>query len=79
MLVIERMGKVYYCPLKCNRLLTESDQPKTYQRVDTLAWTSDEELAGKRVHLRDFPKGHHVNLFRLQRLPRARNRTSTSL
>ena len=67
MLVIERMGKVYYCPLKCNRLLTESDQPKTYQRVDTLAWTSDEELAGKRVHLRDFPKGHHVNLFRLQR------------
>lgn len=67
MLVIERMGKVYYCPLKCNRLLTESAQPKTYQRVDTLAWASAEEQAGKRVHLRDVPKGHHVSLFRLQR------------
>ncbi|GAK60776.1 transposase, IS4 family protein [Candidatus Vecturithrix granuli] len=67
MLVIERMGKVYYCPLKCNRLLTESDQPKTYQRVDPLAGTSDEEQAGKRVHLRDVPKGHHGSFFRLQR------------
>jgi len=67
MRVIERMGKVYYCPLKCNRLLTESDHPKTYQRVDTLAWTADEEQTGKRIHLRDFPRGHHVNLFRLLR------------
>jgi hypothetical protein len=67
MLVIERMKKVYYCPLKRNRLLTESSGPKTYQRVDTLVWTSAEEHTGKRVHLRDFPKGHHVNLFRLLR------------
>lgn len=69
MRVIERRGKVSYCPLKCHRLLTESDQPKTYQRVDTLAWTSDEEQTGKRVHLRDVPKGHHVSLFRLRRSP----------
>jgi hypothetical protein len=67
MLVIERMGKLYYCPLKCNRLLTESDQPGTYQRVDTLPWTPDEDQSGKRVHLRDFPKGHRVSLFRLLR------------
>jgi hypothetical protein len=67
MLVIERMGKRYYCPLKRNRLLTESDQSGTYQRVDTLSWTPDEEQSGKRVHVRDFPKGHRVSLFRLQR------------
>lgn len=67
MLVIERMGKCYYCPLKCNRLLTESDLPGSYQRVDTLSWTPEEELSGKRVHVRDFPKGHRVSLFRLLR------------
>ena len=67
MRVIERMGKVYYCPLKCNRLLTESVQPGIYQRVDTLSWTLDEEQSGKQVHLRDFPKGHRVSLFRLLR------------
>jgi hypothetical protein len=72
MRVIERMGKVYYCPLKCNRFVTESDQPGTYQRVDTLIWTSDEEQSGKRVHVRDFPKGHRVSLFRLlQSTPRS--------
>jgi hypothetical protein len=67
MLVIERMGKCYYCPLKTNRLVTESDQPGSYQRVDTLSWTPDEEQSGKRVHVRDFPKGHRVSLFRLLR------------
>jgi len=67
MLVIERMGKCYYCPIKTNRLLTEAAQPGSYQRVDPLAWTPDEEQSGKRVQLRDFPHGHRVSLFRLQR------------
>jgi hypothetical protein len=67
MLVIERMGKLYYCPLKCNRLLTESDLPGVYQRVDTLSWTPEEEQSGKQVHVRDFPQGHRVSLFRLLR------------
>jgi len=67
MLVVERMGKCYYCPLKTNRLLTESDAPGSYQRVDTLSWTANEDQSGKRVHLRDFPKGHRVSLFRLLR------------
>jgi hypothetical protein len=67
MLVIERMGKQYYCPLKTNRLVMESDHARCYQRVDTLSWSAEEEGTGKRVHLRDFPQGHHVSLFRLLR------------
>jgi hypothetical protein len=67
MLVIERMGKLYYCPLRCNRLLTASDQPGVYHRVDTLSWTPEEEQSGKQVHVRDFPQGHRVSLFRLLR------------
>lgn len=67
MLVIERMGKRYYCPLKTNRFLSVSDQPGHYRRVDTLSWTAEAEQAGRRVHLRGFPKGHRVSLFRLLR------------
>lgn len=67
MLVIERMGKRYYCPLKTNRLVMESGHARTYQRVDTLSWSAEEDSVGKHVHLRDFPHGHHVSLFRLLR------------
>jgi hypothetical protein len=67
MLVIERMGKRYYCPLRCNRLLTASDQPGVYHRVDTLSWTPEEDQSGKQVPVRDFPQGHRVSLFRLLR------------
>jgi len=67
MLVIERMGKRYYCPLKTNRLVMESDLSRAYQRVDTLSWSAEEDCVGKHVHLRDFPQGRHVSLFRLLR------------
>jgi hypothetical protein len=39
--------------------------PVTYQRVDTLAWTEEEKACGKNVHVKDFPKGHRLQLFRL--------------
>ncbi|GAK50679.1 transposase, IS4 family protein [Candidatus Moduliflexus flocculans] len=72
MLVIERMGKSYYCPLKTNRLVTESLCPGVYFRVDALSWTPAEAQLGKQVHVRDFPKGHRVSLFRLlQSTPRS--------
>jgi hypothetical protein len=65
--VIERMGKLYYCPVRSNRLVTAAEQPGPYHRVETLSWTPAEEAQGKCVHLRGFPKGHRVSLFRLPR------------
>jgi hypothetical protein len=65
MLHIERLHKVYYCPLKGNRQVDETDGERGYQRVDSLTWTSDETQAGKVVHIKTFPKGHQVKLFRL--------------
>ena len=65
MLHIESLKKLYYCPLKSNRLVNESGQRGDYHRVNSLAWSAGEELAGKQVHLRDFPKGHQLKLFRL--------------
>lgn len=65
MLHIERLGKVYYCPLKDNRQVAESGGERGYQRVDSLNWNEDEAQHGKTLHLKDFPKGHQVKLFRL--------------
>ncbi len=65
MLHIERLGKVYYCPLKDNRQVDETGGERGYQRVDSLTWTETEQQQGKLVHLKTFPKGHQVKLFRL--------------
>jgi hypothetical protein len=65
MLPIERLGKVYYCPLKDNRLVDGTGGERGYQRVDSLTWTEAEAVHGKRLHIKTFPKGHQVKLFRL--------------
>lgn len=65
MLHIEDLKKVYYCPLKTNRRVDDSDQQQPYQRIDTLTWTPDEHQQGKTLHIKGFPKGHRVKLFRL--------------
>lgn len=63
---IERAGKLFYCPLKANRQVNEgADHPINYQRVDSLAGSERERLHGKSVHVKDFPKGHRLQLFRL--------------
>lgn len=68
LLHIERSGKIYYCPLKSNRQADPSNGvPKSaYRRVDSLEWTMEELETGKSVHLKDFPKGHRLQLFRLE-------------
>jgi hypothetical protein len=65
MLHIERLGKVYYCPLKANRLVNDQPDPQPYQRIDRLEWSADEQQQGKTVHIKDFPKDHQMKLFRL--------------
>lgn len=63
---VERAGKLFYCPLKDNRQVNEGDADRiSYQRVDSLSWSAEEQLQGKSVHVKDFPKGHRLQLFRL--------------
>ena len=64
MKAIEAVSKVYYAPLKRNRLVSTSVDA-AYQRVETLTWTPAEATRGKLVHIKKFPKGHEVKLFRL--------------
>lgn len=67
MLHIERSNKIYYCPLKSNRQVDEGEGiPKpAYQRMDSLQWSKTEIETGKNIHVKDFPKGHRLQLFRL--------------
>jgi hypothetical protein len=65
MLFIEHLGKIYYCPIKDNRLVSLNRKDERYHRVDSLLWSQDELRTGRMVHLRDFPAGHQVKLFRL--------------
>ena len=66
MLHIERSGKLYYCPLPDNRQIDEGDGSAiNYRRVDALSWDEREKAHGRNVHVKDFPKGHRLQLFRL--------------
>jgi len=61
---IERYDKVYYCPLKANRQVCQSPD-QGYERLDSLAWSDQEQARGKSLHIKKFPKGHMVTCFRL--------------
>lgn len=65
MLFIESLGKKYYCPLKRNRLVDDSNGTKPYQRIDSLEWNDTEQKSGKRVKINKFPKNHKVKVFRV--------------
>lgn len=65
MLHIETLHKIYYCPLKSNRLVDDTKAKQVYRRVDSLDWDKTEQHQGKRVKLRGFPKDHKLQLFRV--------------
>ncbi len=65
MLYIESLHKIYYCPLKNNRQVDDSQGAQAYRRVDALAWSEAELEQGKRVKIKGFPKEHKVQCFRV--------------
>ena len=54
MLEIERLGQLYYCPLKANRQVDASGGSQSYQRVDRLTWTAAEQRHGKVIRVVPF-------------------------
>ena len=71
-LLIEKLEKIYYCPLKKNRLVDDSQGAKPYQNIEKLEWSNWELKSGKIVKLNKFPAAHKVKLFRV---PISTNRT----
>jgi len=64
-LLIEKLEKIYYCPLKKNRLVDDSQGAKPYQNIEKLSWNDTELNHGKIVKINKFPATHKVKLFRV--------------
>lgn len=71
MMHIDQAGKLFYCPLKSNRKVDDSQGKNPYRSVSELDWFSDEILRGKLVKIHGFPMDYKVKLFRVA----ATNRT----
>jgi hypothetical protein len=56
---------IYYCPLKDNRHVDDSEGKHPYRRVDSLHWDGLELSQGKLIKVKDFPPEHRVKLFRV--------------
>ena len=65
MLCIDRLGKVYYGPLKDSRHVDDSGGTRPSQRVDSLEWTADALAHGKTIKIKDCPKAYTMKLFRV--------------
>lgn len=66
MLFIESVNKLYYCPIRDNRLVDDSQAALPYRHVSTLQWTEQELGKGKIIKIKGFPKDHKVKLFRVE-------------
>jgi hypothetical protein len=65
MLFIESLSKTYYCPLRSNRLVDDSEGKSPYRHVDSLEWDAETLAHGKTIKIKGFPKHHKVKLFRV--------------
>lgn len=65
MLLVDSLGKRFYCPIKSNRLVDDSEGQRPYRAVDSLSWTAQDIEHGKRIKINKFPKNCKVKLFRV--------------
>jgi hypothetical protein len=70
MVHIDDLGKIYYCPVKANRLVDDSGNPKggkaAYRAVSQLDWDQGALEQGKLVKAKGFPGSTKVKLFCVQ-------------
>ena len=62
---LHQSGKVFYCPLKANRLVDDTEGEESYQAVEMLSWTETELQQGKLVKVKGFAKNFYLKLFRV--------------
>ena len=69
MLLIDSLGKIFYCPIKANRQVDDSGGVLRYRRVDSLEWREFENEHGKSIKIKEFPKDCKVKLLGLTQTP----------
>ncbi|MBD2595516.1 transposase [Nostoc spongiaeforme FACHB-130] len=65
MLYIDASDKIYYCPLKDNRLVDDTFGLEKYKRIELLDWGEEELDCGKIIKIKGFPANKKVKLFRV--------------
>lgn len=65
MLLVHGLGKHFYCPIKANRLVDDSEGQRPYCGAGSLEWTAHELNHGKRIKIKKFPNDCKVKLFRV--------------
>lgn len=62
---IDNLGKYYYCPLKKNRLVDDTEGVEKYKHLQSVNWSQTELQQGKIIKIKGFPKDKKVKLFRV--------------
>ena len=52
--LIDNLGKIYYCPLKINRLLDDTGGVEKYKNIGELSWDESEKISGKIIKIKGF-------------------------
>lgn len=65
MKAIESLHKIYYCPIKSNRMVRQNDEDK-YEEVSKIEFSQQQLATGLQIHLRGFPQSHRVQLFYIE-------------
>ena len=65
MKLIISKNKVFYCPLKANRKVDDSQAQQPYRAVSSLDWSATELVEGKLIKIHKFPLDVKVKLFRV--------------
>lgn len=65
MAMIDNLGKIYYCPLKKNRLVDDTKGVEKYKKLETVQWTESEVKSGKLIKIKNFPADKKIKFFRV--------------
>ncbi|NES07016.1 MAG: hypothetical protein F6K22_31965 [Okeania sp. SIO2F4] len=56
MVLVDNLGKIYYCLLKINRLVDDSGGVEKYKNLGKLSWNKLEKISGKIIQIKYFPR-----------------------
>jgi hypothetical protein len=65
MLEFMKEGTIFYCPLKDNRHVDDTQAKESFKRVDTLQWSESEKETGKTIKIKGFPGDTRLQLFQV--------------
>jgi hypothetical protein len=70
--------KIYYCPLKKNRLVDDTGGVEKYKKIEQVQWTEKDVKSGKLIKIKNFSAAKKVKLFRVTVSPNRRSYVATN-